>query len=523
VSGKKSRSLGRLGEKEFGLLCTQQGATSNDSTEDDHGWDHIVEAELPNKSTLPADLRDGLMRALVQVKSTAGKKRKAKINLSNALKAIQTDLPCFLVLMIFEGTELIEVRIIHFWTKEIERLLKRAREAHRDKRDDFHKIYLEFSLDDLPDARSNLIHDIFSHVPAHGANYGREKQSIRDNTGYDETRVVGEFTFDGNVTAEEIVDWELSDDAELLLANFDFKDMRFDIPASSVEQPTAGSRISVGLTPQDGILRLIRGSSSLELNAKLFYPTMVKPDHEAFQVRVRTALFDIRLSPHSEGKLEAKVDLQVETAWDCYVLAEMANWSDGSPISFQIDCENGSLFNGYLTPGFPQDDWTKKTSAGGRVAAALAGKQGLEAIPQEHNKIWPQLAWLAQIEALFGRQSRRLSIPIDTPFDTSCFHLVAFVVFELGDFFYSANLKFRILQHSQDECHWHLFLDTAQAVHLKKFKTDYSSMLVIAQKEFERLVSHPEQSCLSIGTGDIVEMFSNDPERTFVTIHRPEI
>ncbi len=67
MSGKKSQNLGRQGEKEFGLLCTQQGATTNDSTEDDHGWDHIVEVEPASMLALPADLRDGITRALVRV------------------------------------------------------------------------------------------------------------------------------------------------------------------------------------------------------------------------------------------------------------------------------------------------------------------------------------------------------------------------------------------------------------------------------------------------------------------------
>tara|TARA_R100000935_G_C2841555_1_gene171390 strand:- start:12068 stop:13660 length:1593 start_codon:yes stop_codon:yes gene_type:complete len=522
VSGKQSQKLGRLGEKEFGILCTQQGATSNESVEDDHGWDHIVEVEPASKLALPADLRDGITRALVQVKSTAGKQRRARVKLSNALKAIQTDLPCFLVLMVFEGIELTEVRVRHFWTNEIKRILKRAREAHRDNRDDLHKIYLEFSMEDLPDVLSNLVEVLCSQVSEHGAKYGREKQSVRENIGYDETRVVGEFTFDGNVTAGDIVDWELSDDAELLLSNFDFKDMRFGIPATKVEQPTAGSKISVGLTPRVGILRLTRGTSCLELDAQLIFPTMVKPDHEAFQVRVKTALFDIRLSPRAEGTINANVDLQIETVWDHHVLAELTNWCDGSPISFQIDCDEGNLFNGHLKPEFTPDEWSKKVSAGGRVAEALVGRQVLQGIPQAHDRIWSQIAWLAQIEMLFGKLSRRLSIPIDTPFDTSCFHIVAFVVFELGDFFHSANLKFRILQNSQDEHHWHLYFDAAQVVHPKKFKTDYSSMLAIAQNEFERLISNPEQGCLSIGTGDIIDIFSTDQERTFVSIHQPQ-
>lgn len=511
-----------MGEKEFSLLCTQQGATSNGSTEDDHGWDHIVEVEPANKLSLPADLRDGITRAFVQVKSTAGRQRKTRVKLSNALKAIQTDLPCFLVLMVFEGNELTEVRIRHFWTNEIERALKRAREAYRDNRDDLHKIYLDFSMEGLPDVRSNLVETLCFHVSEHGAKYGREKQSIRENIGYNVPRVIGEFTFDDDVTADDLVDWELSDDAELALSNFDFKDMRFGIPASTVEYPTAGSKISVGLTPREGILRLTRGTSCLELDAQLISPTVVKPDHEAFQVRVKTALFDIRLSPRSEGTIKVNVDLQTETVWDLYVLAELTDWCDGSPIPFQIDCDEGSLFNGHLKPEFTQDEWSKKVSAGGRVAEALVGKQVLQGIAQEHDRIWYQLAWLAQIEFLFGKLSRRLSIPVETPFDSSCFHIVAFVVFELGDFFHSANLKFRILQSSQDEHHWQIYFDAAQVIHHKKFKTDYSNMLAIAQKEFERLISAPEQRCLSIGTGDIFDVFSNDPERTFVTIHQPQ-
>ena len=517
-----SVNLGRLGEKKFSELCTQQGATCNPSVEDEHGWDYIVEADPNRQSMLPADLRDGIIRSLVQVKTTRSNKRVARVKLSNALKAIQTDLPCFLVLLVYDDTELTGIYVRHFWSAEIERILKHAREAHRDKRNDLHKIELQFSFESLADVQSNLIEVLCSYFSTYGTRYGQEKKVIRDNVGYSETRAVGEFTFDKGITAKDIVDWQLSDDAQLSLSSFDLRDMRFDIPASTVEKPTAGSKISMRPTPQKGVFTITKGNRSFELDAKIFFPGLVPTDHEDFKVRVKTALFDMKLPTGKSGTLQAKAILELDTVWDHYVASELASWDENEQVDFRIDCEVGSIFQGNFRPTLEADKWSEKIVAGGRLAVCLAGRQRLVDLSPEHDRIWRQVLWLGRLGPVLGDLPKKLFFQMDKPLDVHCNHVLAFVVFELGDFFYGANLAFPVRHQNVNGDQWELFFDDVEVVSSKRFKTDYTNMRQIAQQEFEKLVEGRKQTSMVMGTGDLIDWFTADQDQNSVTFHHPD-
>ena len=522
MSGISSLKLGRMGEKKFSDLCSQQNATCNKSDEDDHGWDYIVEAELDHQSKLPADLRDGVIRSLIQVKTTRGHKRVAKVKLSNALKAIQTDLPCFLTLVVFDGNEVEGFYVRHFWKDEIERTLKRAREAHRDNQDDLHKIYLQFSLEGLENVQSNLIEALCEQVSKRGKNYAQEKKKLRESVGYSEARAIGKFTFDNGVTAKDIVDWQLTDDAQLPLSNFDMKDMRFGIPASAIEQPTDGAKISVGLTPREGVLRITKDDRSLELDAKIYSPNLIGPEHEDFKIRVKTALFDIKMAPRGGGATQARVTLELETVWDHYVAAELASWEENEQVEFQIECEAGILFNGSLRPTLPADEGSQKIASGCRLAVLLVGRQALVELSPEHNRAWQQITWLATLEPFLAMPSKQLSFQLDSPRDVSCFHILAFIVFELGDFFYSVNLAFSVRHQTVQDDQWQLYFDSFEVLNFKRFKTDYANMHRMAQQEFDKLVEGRQQCCVALGSGDLIDWFSRDQDRNFITLHQPD-
>jgi hypothetical protein len=522
MSGMKSVKLGRLGEKRFSELCTQQGATCNSSSEDEHGWDYIVEVDPGHQTMLPADLRDGIIRSLVQVKTKQGNKRVAKIKLSNALKAIQTDLPCFLVLVVFEGPNLTGLFVRHFWSAEIERVLKRAREAYRDGRSDLHKIELQFSLEDCEDVQSNLIEALCSCFCKHGTSYGQNKKAIRDNVGYSETRAVGEFTFEDGVTAKDIVDWQLSDDAQLTLKHFAIRDMRFDIPASTVERPTQGSKISVQPTPQQGVLRIVKGNRSLELDAKIYFPALVGPEHKDFKVRIKTALLDMKLPIGRSGTLQAKVIYELDTVWDYYVAAEFAAWDQNVPVEFQVECDAGGLFNGHFGSPLKADERSEKIANGGRVAVFLAGRQELIDLSPDHDRIWRQISWLAQFEAVLGELPKKLTFLVDAPLDTDCQHVLAFVVFQLGDFYHSVNVAFPIHHQNIEGQRWEVFFDQAEVLNSKRFKTDYTNMRRVAQQGFEHLIETRKKAIIFLGSGDLIDWFSDEKAENDITVHVPD-
>lgn len=522
MSGKKSQQLGRIGEAEFKLLCSKQDATCNPSVEDDHGWDHIVEIAADNKQELPADLQEGVVRSLVQVKSTRSNQRKVKIKLSNALKAIQTDLPCFIVLMVFNGEELSEVLVRHFWSDDIERILKKAREAHRDKTPNLHKIHLEFSMNGFPDVQGDLVETIFSTVSEFGTNYGKEKKSIRDNVGYDDIRALAQLTFQSEVTVEDIVNLELGTISNLPLASFDLLDQRFNISTSMVNQPTAGSTISVEPKPTNGVVRLVQGTKALELEANLYSSSVIKADDPAFRMRVQTALMDFTLSPNSGNSTTTELKLEHKTLWDNYVFAELANWSEIGHISSEIICDHGTLFHGHINPKLEVNAWTKSVGAGGRIVEQIVGKDYLTTIPANEKQAVQQLSRFASLEPFFGDLLKRLTFVADAPKNLTCNFIAAFIVFELGEHFHSTTLVFPVKNQQSNKKSWDIGFGSPHLKGYKKFKSNLPNMRHEAKKELDRLVNDPGQVYITLGSGELTDWFSNDPELKHVTIHHPE-
>lgn len=68
------RDVGKLGEKELEVFCSQVGITINKVQEDETGWDHLLEFPLfPNvqpPSNIPIDLSLQPLQCFIQVKAT---------------------------------------------------------------------------------------------------------------------------------------------------------------------------------------------------------------------------------------------------------------------------------------------------------------------------------------------------------------------------------------------------------------------------------------------------------------------
>ena len=87
----------RNAEGEVARLCRALGASVQNVTEDDHGWDLLVEFP-PRIDTAFPDLDPPLTRCLIQVKSTQSRLTSTRVKLSNAVKFANDTMPCFVVL-----------------------------------------------------------------------------------------------------------------------------------------------------------------------------------------------------------------------------------------------------------------------------------------------------------------------------------------------------------------------------------------------------------------------------------------
>lgn len=220
--------------------------------------------------------------------------------------------------------------------------------------------------------------------------------------------------------------------------------------------------------------------------------------------------------------MQARVNLELNTVWDHYVAAEVAVWDESELVDFQIDCEAGNLFHGTLSPTLISHEFSQTIVAGGRIATLLTKRQELVNISQEHDRIWRQISWLAKLEPVLGSFSKKFTFQKFEPIDTKYHHVLAYIVFELGDYFHSVNLAFPIRHRQQEGDQLEIFFNDFEVLSQKRFKTDHKIMRQMAEQDFEKLVEGRKEASIVVRTGDLIDWFSNEQEQNYVTFHRPD-
>ena len=102
-----ARNLPELGQKAVEYWANQVGISANRSAPDLTGWDVILEfpqtTDPPAGIVLPLDNTPPPIQCLVQVKATDKRRGKVQVKLSNWKRLIQSPLPCFYLVLEFDG------------------------------------------------------------------------------------------------------------------------------------------------------------------------------------------------------------------------------------------------------------------------------------------------------------------------------------------------------------------------------------------------------------------------------------
>jgi hypothetical protein len=231
-----NRFQGRSAEKAFSKLCSDKGVTCNDSHEDDHGWDHIVEFPSVPQIGVSADMQRATPVVFVQTKSHSTKGLKVTMKLSNAVKLARSPSPAFVILLNLNesggsGEQLWYA--VHFWDVLIGRTLKRAREASRDgiAEDSFHKYSFSFTMT-LADVQTDdtLLPWIESMMQSVGVDYAAAKKAFHPHP-----EIVGNIKIGPLVSIEELVDHQLGLTQNIPFTSITLNQRRFgiDIPLHS--------------------------------------------------------------------------------------------------------------------------------------------------------------------------------------------------------------------------------------------------------------------------------------------------
>lgn len=191
----KIEDLTTWAEDRFAVYCSQAGVVANKSTRDRTGWDYLLEFAQQNSVNLPPDHYKTEMTARVQVKSRERGKLSTTIKLDNAHRFAASPDPCFVVLAAAtDGGEPVRFFAKHFWKPEIQRTLKRLRQAE-GKSKPVHKQTFSVTFSEEDDHTDDLIEWMCSIVSQDRTAYSEEKQKLNKILGYEDGNPVGTVTF----------------------------------------------------------------------------------------------------------------------------------------------------------------------------------------------------------------------------------------------------------------------------------------------------------------------------------------
>jgi hypothetical protein len=212
-------------EDTFRRLCSAYGATCNQSENDEHGWDFLVEFPIRREAHLPLDLSPPSKKCLVQIKSSKSRRPKIGMKLSNAFEFARTDMPCFSVLFSYRDDEQQEpIYWNHFWEREITRCLKRIRTIRDDAL--AHKANFVVSGPLLSQCHSDeLLPSLEDSIDS--LHYATDKRNLSDEAGFDDSRFSGQITWKEGVTIEDIVDAQIGLKDALEVSQFTLRSNRF--------------------------------------------------------------------------------------------------------------------------------------------------------------------------------------------------------------------------------------------------------------------------------------------------------
>jgi hypothetical protein len=188
----ESDRIGRIGERQFELLCERAGLFCNKSTVDIMGWDFIVEFPMGSggQSSLPLDRRQ-TNAARVQLKSTLGRTgNRIRLSLSAIDRLAKDPRPALIIVFrIRADGEIQSAYLVHLIGNELARVLKRLRLAEARKAHDINHVDISYDYEKVGQRFEQTAAGLSAALSAAcgqdpGA-YTAEKQRQLDDLGYE--------------------------------------------------------------------------------------------------------------------------------------------------------------------------------------------------------------------------------------------------------------------------------------------------------------------------------------------------
>lgn len=296
--------IGRIGERQFEVLCERAGLYCNKSAVDVMGWDFIVEFPMaPAGQALPLDQRP-TNAARVQLKSTLGRAgNRIRLSLSAIERLAKDPRPALIVVFrLRTDGEIQSGYLVHLIGSELARVLRRLRLAEVRKAHDINHVDISYDYEKVgvrfeptPTGLSAAVRAACGQNPG---SYTIEKQRQLAELGYE----------DGQLEAEALIQIEGPEHfSNLLLGLAPLKPRRLRVFDSrfGIRLPYQGTLFDdieeLRLTPPtlgscEVSIRGVGFGQAARLDGEMFIgPPMAEP--HVTELLVRTRDFIIRLTP----------------------------------------------------------------------------------------------------------------------------------------------------------------------------------------------------------------------------------
>jgi hypothetical protein len=320
------RDLGRMGESALRGWGAQAGLVVNGSNDHDAaGWDFLLEWPIEDHgypaASFPLDRRPAPLQCLVQIKSTASKRRHRSVKLSNWWRFVQNPIPTFFLVLEFDNSnECQRGFLVHVGELYIERVLKRLRELTVQNRDvELHNHTIDFTWDEddeiSPLNGLGLTSAVRRHTRGRLEEYVARKQGFLAKVGYKEVgqrlRVKPRIPDGWQGTPDELlVDFALGLVPHLQIETGEIIDLRFGIPAVlSDPLPSAELHIRDRAPAGRGSIRLHVPETGQELllEAEVYLPHGVEVSDDYVKALYSIPFVDITFGLTNPNKLDWKV------------------------------------------------------------------------------------------------------------------------------------------------------------------------------------------------------------------------
>lgn len=349
--------VSRWAEKYFSLRCSHDGAICTPPDEDTNGWDFLV--EFPEKEYAgPVESRPPVQVGYAQIKSTRSGNLRAKVKLSNMLKAARSRDPWF-IFMIADKAQCADPIVygVHIWSELIKKSLAAVRKASLDGTP-LNKRTLTVPFPPDSKIEGDLIGWMLQQIDAVSEDYGTKKHDISESVGYESGHGTGNLKVVA-ASEDEIVRGFLGLGNGLTIAQFAYTPSRFGLPDPKPQISAEDGTVRISPDPIDTCEIRVRGPEEdpcLQVDGKVY--AFAPPGTLKDKGTLRLSAPPIEIVHKASGK--SQIDIMLDTG-DRYSLsyleayAKIRHWLSLGDVDLQAWSKGKCFYAGKLSANISAD------------------------------------------------------------------------------------------------------------------------------------------------------------------------